>query len=397
MRDRRPTSWLVRLGILATAAALAFAAFGVPHPGGPDDHGSLAGTPRRTAPGTTFRLASFNVLGAVHTDTGQRPGWANSHRRMAWAVQLIDQNQLQVVGFQEFEAKQYDRFKELTGAQFGVYPGVKLGRRASVQNSIAWRRDTWRLVEAHTIRVPYFHGAMIQMPYVLLQNIATGENVWFYNVPQPRRHPRSRLEVAPRGLPHRDRPRRAPAGRGPVDRRRGHRRQERAREVLLLHGPALGPLLRERGLLEQRPVQPAARPVGHRLADGHLRRPVRLLHGLPRRLGEQDHRPPDRDGDRHHRPAHPAAGRPCRRRLRPGPDLARRTPGRRDRSPGADPDDHRRHVHAERPDRGRTDHARRQRGGHAHRPAREPRAWRARRGLAADDASPRCTPRRATT
>ena len=99
------------MGILATAAALAFAAFGVPHSGGPDDHGSLAGTPSRTAPGTTFKLASFNVLGANHTDTGQRPGWANSSRRMAWAVRLIDQNQLQVIGFQEFEAKQYDRFK----------------------------------------------------------------------------------------------------------------------------------------------------------------------------------------------------------------------------------------------------------------------------------------------
>ena len=184
-RDRGRTSWLVRLGILATAAALALAAFGVPHSGGPDDHGSLAGTPSRTAPGTTFKLASFNVLGAVHTDTGQRPGWANSHQRMAWAVRLIDQNQLQVVGFQEFEATQYDRFKELTGTRFGVYPGVRLGRRASVQNSIAWRRDTWRLVEAHTIRVPYFHGVRLQMPYVLLQNLATGENVWFYNSHNP--------------------------------------------------------------------------------------------------------------------------------------------------------------------------------------------------------------------
>jgi len=185
MRDRRRTNWLVRLGILATAAALAFAAFGVPHSGGPDDHGSLAGTPSRTAPGTTFRLATFNVLGAVHTDTGQRPGWANSHRRMAWAVRLIEQNQLQVVGFQEFEATQYDRFKELTGSRFGVYPGVQLGRRATVQNSIAWRHDTWRLVEAHTIRVPYFQGARIRMPYVLLQNLATGEDVWFYNSHNP--------------------------------------------------------------------------------------------------------------------------------------------------------------------------------------------------------------------
>ncbi len=185
MRDRLRTSWLVRVGVLATGAALALAAFGVPHSGGPDDHGALAGTPSRTAPGTTFKLASFNVLGANHTDTGQRPGWANSNRRMAWAVQLIEQNQLQVIGFQEFEAKQYDRFKELSGSTFGVYPGVKLGRRASVQNSIAWRRDSWRLVEAHTIRVPYFHGTRIQMPYVLLKNLATGEKVWFYNSHNP--------------------------------------------------------------------------------------------------------------------------------------------------------------------------------------------------------------------
>lgn len=185
MRDRLRSSWLVRVGILATVAALAFAAFGVPHSGSPDDHGSLAGTPSRTAPGTTFKLASFNVLGANHTDTGQRPGWANSSQRMAWAVRLIEENQLQVIGFQEFEAKQYDRFKALTGSTYGVYPGVKLGRRASVQNSIAWRRDTWRLVEAHTIRVPYFHGTRLQMPYVLLQNLATGENVWFYNSHNP--------------------------------------------------------------------------------------------------------------------------------------------------------------------------------------------------------------------
>jgi hypothetical protein len=185
MRTRRSTSWLLRLGVLATAAALAFAAFGVPRSSGPDDRGSLAGTPSRTAPGTTFKLASFNVLGANHTDTGQRPGWANSNQRMAWAVRLIEQNQLQVIGFQEFEAKQYDRFKALTGTRFGVYPGVKLGRRASVQNSIAWRRDTWRLVEAHTIRVPYFKGARLQMPYVLLQNLATGESVWFYNSHNP--------------------------------------------------------------------------------------------------------------------------------------------------------------------------------------------------------------------
>lgn len=183
MHDRRRT-WLLRLGVVALAGCLALATFGW-HPDTGDDQGQLSGTPGRGLPGTTFKVASFNVLGAVHTDTGQRPGWAKSWRRMAWAVQLMQENGLQVIGLQEFEAVQYDRFKELTGKTYGTYPGVRLGRRATVQNSIAWRRDTWRLVEAHTIRVPYFNGVRLRMPYVLLQNRATGETVWFYNVHNP--------------------------------------------------------------------------------------------------------------------------------------------------------------------------------------------------------------------
>ena len=75
MHDRRPTSWWVRVGILASAAAaLGLAAVGVQHVGDHGDRGSLSGSKVRKGPGTTFKLASFNVLGAIHTDTGQRPG-----------------------------------------------------------------------------------------------------------------------------------------------------------------------------------------------------------------------------------------------------------------------------------------------------------------------------------
>jgi hypothetical protein len=184
MHDRRRRTWLLRLGVVALAGSLALATFSWHHDHA-DERGRLSGTPSRGLPGTTFRVASFNVLGAVHTDTGQRPGWAKSSRRMTWAVQLMQEHDLQVFGLQEFEAVQYDKFKELTGTTYGTYPGIQLGRRATVQNSIAWRRDTWKLVSAHTIRVPYFYGNRIRMPYVLLQNRATGENVWFYNVHNP--------------------------------------------------------------------------------------------------------------------------------------------------------------------------------------------------------------------
>jgi hypothetical protein len=184
MHDRRRRTWLLRLGVVALAGCLALATFGWHHDHG-TDRGRLSGTPGRGLPGTTFKVASFNMLGAVHTDTGQRPGWASSYKRTAWAAQLMAENGLQVIGLQEFEAVQYDRFKQVTGSTYGLYPGVRLGRRATVQNSIAWRRDTWKLVEAHTIRVPYFNGTRLRMPYVLLKNLATGENVWFYNVHNP--------------------------------------------------------------------------------------------------------------------------------------------------------------------------------------------------------------------
>ena len=52
-------------------------------------------------------------------------------------------------------------------------------------NTIAWQRSTWQLVEARTIQIPYFHGNLIRMPYVLLRNRLTGREAWFYNSHNP--------------------------------------------------------------------------------------------------------------------------------------------------------------------------------------------------------------------
>lgn len=135
---------------------------------------------------SSFRVGSFNVLGASHTDAGgDRPAYAGYRTRLRIAVKAMRDNGLQVVGLQEFQAKQYDYFAELTGKEFGTYPGVSLGRRASVHNSIIWRTGAWRLLESHTLRVPYFKGSEIQMPYVLLENKTTGQRAWFYNSHNP--------------------------------------------------------------------------------------------------------------------------------------------------------------------------------------------------------------------
>jgi hypothetical protein len=135
-----------------------------------------------TGPPTTFTVSSFNVLGAGHTAArgGMGPGVARMHS----AVGLLLSNDVSVAGLQEFQEPQYRTFEGLVGGTYDAYPGLSLGVQP-VQNSIIWRKADWSLVEAHTIAIPYFHGNRVPMPYVLLRNLHTGTEVWFYNSHNP--------------------------------------------------------------------------------------------------------------------------------------------------------------------------------------------------------------------
>jgi endonuclease/exonuclease/phosphatase family metal-dependent hydrolase len=134
---------------------------------------------------TTFRVSTFNVLGASHTKPGgNKRGWAPATTRMAWAISILRANDVDVVGLQEFESSQFGSFMAQTDGAWGVYPGLSADPEA-VRNSIAWRRDTWELVEGRTIPIPYFRGNRIPMPYVRLRNIESGQDVYFINVHNP--------------------------------------------------------------------------------------------------------------------------------------------------------------------------------------------------------------------
>jgi hypothetical protein len=131
---------------------------------------SLAWLRRGLADETTFRVGTFNVLGNSHTGGGgNKRGWASGTTRMGWAYSLIQQANLDVVGFQEFEDPQYARFSSLAGSAWDVYPGHTLDR-GSIRDSIAWRTDTWE---------------MIRRPVIKLENIESGRDVWFFNVHNP--------------------------------------------------------------------------------------------------------------------------------------------------------------------------------------------------------------------
>ena len=184
-RSRRTAGRAV-VGVAATAALLAGPAQLGHAPAPTATRLTSATTPTATtdAP-TSLRVSSFNLLGYGHTvKHGDHPRFTDGITRMKWAVRIIRNNNLQVVGFQEMQTPQLTRFRELTAGEYGIYPGDKL-TTAAMANSITWQKSQWRLIQAETVQIPYFHGNLIRMPYVLLQNRITGREAWFFNSHNP--------------------------------------------------------------------------------------------------------------------------------------------------------------------------------------------------------------------
>jgi endonuclease/exonuclease/phosphatase family metal-dependent hydrolase len=76
-------------------------------------------------------------------------------------------------------------FKRLTKGSYAVYPGMHGKRKVDSENSIAWRRSSWRAVQKRMFTIPYFGGNKRAMPLVKLRNKKTGMTAWFANVHNP--------------------------------------------------------------------------------------------------------------------------------------------------------------------------------------------------------------------
>ena len=142
--------------------------------------------PRRSAPPVlTFRISTFNALGSSHTrGKSHRKQKASGPARTSRAGQYVLDNDIDIVGFQEMQADQRSAFMNATGGRFALYPGNEL-RSMDGENSIAYRLDTWELVKANSIPIPYFGGRPRNMPYVLLKNKQTGITAYFANFHNP--------------------------------------------------------------------------------------------------------------------------------------------------------------------------------------------------------------------
>jgi endonuclease/exonuclease/phosphatase family metal-dependent hydrolase len=103
---------------------------------------------------------------------------------MKWAVQLIKSHQVDVVGLQEFQPQQYAKWVKKASSQYDMFPGY-IDTIGFLRNSIAWRKDKFRLVSSSWLKLPYFHGEVLRMPLVLLQSIQTGQQIYFMNFQNP--------------------------------------------------------------------------------------------------------------------------------------------------------------------------------------------------------------------
>ncbi len=141
-------------------------------------------TERALLPPTTFRVATFNILGHAHTTArGNKPRFADGQVRMGWAMSLLKNTNVSVAGLQELEPPQLAAFRR-NSPGWAVWPGLAVGKSA-LANSVVWRSDVWTYVEGHTIPIPYFHGQLKPMPYVKLRHLGTGQEVWFANFHNP--------------------------------------------------------------------------------------------------------------------------------------------------------------------------------------------------------------------
>jgi endonuclease/exonuclease/phosphatase family metal-dependent hydrolase len=139
----------------------------------------------RTQPSFAFQIATFNVLGNSHTVRGgDAAAYADSRARMGWAVDALRTISADVVGFQELQLPQYLAFQGRTGATWETWPGTATGR-LDVDNSLAWDTTMFRAVRKETISIPYFFGRPRNMPYVLLENIASKQRIWVANFHNP--------------------------------------------------------------------------------------------------------------------------------------------------------------------------------------------------------------------
>ena len=104
--------------------------------------------------------------------------------RIRYTYELLDEADVDVIGFQELTSRQLQGFRELAGDSWRLYPGNRLDD-AAAQSSVGWRTDVWRLITADNFPVRASRTTKVRIPFVLLENLETHERIFVVNTYNP--------------------------------------------------------------------------------------------------------------------------------------------------------------------------------------------------------------------
>jgi hypothetical protein len=136
---------------------------------------------------TRLRLATFNVLGSGHTGPGsENPTMASGVVRMGYTVQILREQGLTAVGFQEMRLDQYDEFERLTGTGWDVWPArpenTTVFAQRHIANTLAWRTDVWEATRREFQTHRYINDdTTVNYPVVWLRNKVSGQTMIMAN------------------------------------------------------------------------------------------------------------------------------------------------------------------------------------------------------------------------
>ena len=183
--------WVVLVAVLLAALLVLGAVAGVVGVVRPAGDPADPNPPSPVPPVVDLTVASFNVLGSSHTrPRGNRSEMDPADVRMGGVLVLLEREEVDLVGFQELLGDQ-QRLFAATSTGWRLWPG-ELGPSRSGEASVAWRTDTWTLVEGGLRDVPDADGAPRPFPTVLLRHRETGLLLQLSNYHHPadtRRYP----------------------------------------------------------------------------------------------------------------------------------------------------------------------------------------------------------------
>lgn len=147
-------------------------------------------TPTRPAPKRTasarkssfgFKLATFNVLGNIHSRPyAHDDRFGPSRIRAEWTAQALLTGGIQVAGLQEPDAAQVAAIVAAGQGNLEAFPAASAGDLA-VESSLVWDTRVFEATKKTTIRTQFIRR-VLERPVVRLRHIATGRQIWVMSV-----------------------------------------------------------------------------------------------------------------------------------------------------------------------------------------------------------------------